>query len=226
MAQESHLLPRAPPLGFNPSVHQSNSIPYVQLHLLTSLGGFADAFLILSMSVNVLATSLIAYKAWEYRRMVKKYFSSDGSTTSTWKALALLVESGTIYCALLMFLVVYQLKRPFVITSSASDFDKIGWYFADGCLLPIAAIYPTIIILLVAMRRSPIEHGVSQANEESGTGPGPATASTLIFGRSAVESMGTRHSMISAVKLADQGGSEQVNEGLSSSEKIGVVVEV
>ncbi|TBU37722.1 hypothetical protein BD309DRAFT_875855, partial [Dichomitus squalens] len=192
----------------------------------TSLGGFADAFLILSMSVNMLATSLIAYKAWCYRRMVKKYFSSDGSTTSTWKALALLVESGTIYCALLMFLVVYQLKRPFVITSSASDFDKIGWYFADGCLLPIAAIYPTIIILLVAMRRSPIEHGVSRADEGDDAGSAPGAASTLIFGRPNVDSIATQCTIISAVEIGSQSGSEEGNEGLSSAEKMGVASEV
>ena len=46
------------------SVLRSQSIPFVQLHLITTLDGFADAFVILSMSVNILATSLIAYKAW------------------------------------------------------------------------------------------------------------------------------------------------------------------
>ncbi|TBU25785.1 hypothetical protein BD311DRAFT_763857 [Dichomitus squalens] len=150
-------------------VHKSETGPSLHLQILIGVDGFADAFVVLTMSVNILATSLIAYKAWGHRRLLQKHVGSDGTKTRTLKALALLVESGTIYCALLIFLVVYQLSRPLEVTSNASAFAQTGWYLTDGCLFPITAIYPTTIIVIVAMNRSPIDHGVSHINEAKDT---------------------------------------------------------
>ena len=45
-------------------MHNTETSPSLQLQMLIGVDGFADAFLILSMVVNLLATSLIAYKAW------------------------------------------------------------------------------------------------------------------------------------------------------------------
>ena len=90
--------------------------------MLIGVDFFADGYLVLTMIVNVVATSLIAYKAWyvlqiayrkatcliglivcrEHRRILKNYVGTGGSKTRTLKALALLVESGMIYCALLV----------------------------------------------------------------------------------------------------------------------------
>ncbi len=91
---------------------------------------------ILSLSTNVLATSLIAYKAWcvlamlppvqcsfsiarklnrEHRQMMKRHFAEDMTTSRVFKALALLMESGFIYCALLV--IVAFIRGPLYMSS-------------------------------------------------------------------------------------------------------------
>ncbi|EJF57033.1 hypothetical protein DICSQDRAFT_163594 [Dichomitus squalens LYAD-421 SS1] len=211
------------------NVHNSETGPSLQLQMLIGVDGFADAFMILSMVTNLLATSLIAYKAWEHRRSVKAYFGSDGGATATWRALALLVESGTIYCAMLMFLAVYQLRRPAEVTSSASAFAQTGWFFTDACLLPIAAIYPTFIIVLVAMKRSPIDRGVSQVNGEREAERAAGPLGTLVFNHSVVGSAGTQYTVNSTVdRLGCHSESEDVYRSMGSTniEKRGQIGEV
>ena len=94
---------------------------------------------------------------------------------------------------------------------------------------PLQAIYPTIIILLVAMRRSPIDRSVSQMNGEQHAANGAGTSSTLIFGRSVVGSTATQHTVNATVDLAYPCVSESsVQDGLDSSglEKGDAVCEV
>ncbi|TBU55963.1 hypothetical protein BD310DRAFT_932602 [Dichomitus squalens] len=211
------------------NVHNSETGPTLQLQMLIGVDGFADAFMILSMVTNLLATSLIAYKAWESRQSMKAYFGSDGGAMATWRALALLVESGTIYCAMLMFLAVYQLRRPAQVTSTASAFAQTGWFFTDACLLPIAAIYPTFIIVLVAMKRSPIDRGISRVNGEREAEREAGALSTLAFNHSVVGTASTQYTVDSSVdRLGCQSDSEDVYRSMGSTniEKSGPIGEV
>ncbi|KAI0744306.1 hypothetical protein C8Q80DRAFT_890132 [Daedaleopsis nitida] len=115
----------------------------------------------LSLGTNIVATSLIAYKAWHHRRSVACHLRMGSARTQVEKALTLFVESGMLYCILWVFIVVYQ-------SLAGSDSEDPGYgvrgteerftygfdYVLEGCLIPLIGIYPTLIIILVALDRS------------------------------------------------------------------------
>ncbi|PIL26072.1 hypothetical protein GSI_11826 [Ganoderma sinense ZZ0214-1] len=98
------------------------------------------------------------------RRRLRRYLGADTAQTRVLKVLALLVESGTVYSTILVLVLVLQPQGH----ATASD---PGIYFLYGCLVPIVAIYPTIIIVLTAANSSPLERGLSQVGADS-DGPG------------------------------------------------------
>ena len=104
-----------------------------ELSILISRNVYGIIPLVLSFSTNVLATSLVAYKAWcvrftslftyfnahhklagnnrVHRKLLKQHFSEAKATSRALKALALLTESGCIYCAILV-LILFPHTRP------------------------------------------------------------------------------------------------------------------
>ncbi|RDX47373.1 hypothetical protein OH76DRAFT_1354415, partial [Lentinus brumalis] len=52
-----------------------------------------------SLLTNIIATTLIAYRAWQHRRTIMTYLRAS-RRTQVERTLALLVESGLLYCAL------------------------------------------------------------------------------------------------------------------------------
>ncbi|KAI1795718.1 hypothetical protein LXA43DRAFT_1080150 [Ganoderma leucocontextum] len=98
---------------------------------------------VLSLSTNLLATLLVAYKAWESRRRLGGYLVAKIGGSQVEKLLALLVESGAMYSAIWAVVVAYGV-------------------IMNGVLVPAIAIYPTIIIVLVALDRSHMERGLTQ----------------------------------------------------------------
>ncbi|KAM5538776.1 hypothetical protein V8D89_007498 [Ganoderma adspersum] len=135
-----------------------------------SENAYAYTAVFMSLATNVLATALIAYKAWEHRRLVKKHFAASGTKSQVLQALALLVESGSMYCVLMTFAAVYEVASvpPQAGTGLTSlRFYDAGEYITHGCIIPLAAIYPTVIIVLVALRRSPIDTtGLSRVTQD------------------------------------------------------------
>ncbi len=108
--------------------HELRIVPTTGVALLATNNAFIKATTIVSLATNALATVLIAYKAWcalrrldlfavlmtivptrEHRQLVKKLFSAAGTKSRVLNALALLVESGSIYCA---FVVILGLASP------------------------------------------------------------------------------------------------------------------
>ena len=105
--------------------------PCRQPQMLLQDGFFVNACAVLSLALNILATGLIGYKAWcvpcaptagcaigidfgriyapcidrVHRRLLRGHFGHGRRKSRVVKALALLVESGTIYCVLLVSLV-------------------------------------------------------------------------------------------------------------------------
>ncbi|KAI0687117.1 hypothetical protein C8T65DRAFT_590628, partial [Cerioporus squamosus] len=53
-----------------------------------------------SLLTNIVATTLIAYRAWYHRRTIMSYFRGSPRHTQVERTLALLIESGLLYCAL------------------------------------------------------------------------------------------------------------------------------
>ncbi|KAM5545796.1 hypothetical protein V8D89_000834 [Ganoderma adspersum] len=118
------------------------------LLLTATLGNWAaNLSTILTLATNVIATSLIAYKAWEHRESVKACFGPQRLHSRVLKALALVVESGLIYSALLASPA--SLKQGVVPGFVQAEQD-----FTYGCLALIVAIYPTTIVVIVALNRS------------------------------------------------------------------------
>ncbi|RDX48515.1 hypothetical protein OH76DRAFT_1483874 [Lentinus brumalis] len=106
-----------------------------------------------TLATTGVATTLIAYKVWEYRRTYLEAFGTSSKRTRTQQIMVSLVESGIIY--MLFFLVQ-------VIVSLASVNDKIEsrpsfafaftvYSFSTSC---IVGIYPTAVVLLVNSRHS------------------------------------------------------------------------
>ncbi|KAM5542767.1 hypothetical protein V8D89_003728 [Ganoderma adspersum] len=80
-----------------------------QPQFLFEPGVFADMCAILSLAINLIATGLIGYKGWAHWRLLRRHLGPSGAQKSrAVKTLALLVESGAIYCILLIIMVVYK----------------------------------------------------------------------------------------------------------------------
>ncbi|KAH9173224.1 hypothetical protein EDB89DRAFT_747301 [Lactarius sanguifluus] len=101
-----------------------------------------------TLATNLVSTGLIAWKAWQHRVSVKKHLGEASGSMRVGRVFALLVESGFIYCCLW---IVYLI----------SAFDLVpapGFAIMDGVLLFVSGLYPTLIIILVAMQKSPVEY--------------------------------------------------------------------
>ncbi|KAI1787241.1 hypothetical protein LXA43DRAFT_1166250 [Ganoderma leucocontextum] len=134
----------------------------------------------LSLATNLAATVLIAHKAWVHRRCIRSHVASGPRSTLVEGVLTLLVESGALYCTLWVVVVVWQIGstiddphlRSSVFFSpkfsgnhwhrhgSGSSFWFDGGVLIEGCLVPLIAIYPTVIIVLVALNKSAVENGM------------------------------------------------------------------
>ncbi|RPD53676.1 hypothetical protein L227DRAFT_581128 [Lentinus tigrinus ALCF2SS1-6] len=111
-----------------------------------------------SLSTNVIATMLIAYRAWEHRRAIMSYLKKAApGRTKVERALALLVESGLLYCALWVVIVVLEFRDWF----PGIQGNQNGFYFVmTCCLVPIIGIYPTLVITVCAASESLEEKAV------------------------------------------------------------------
>ncbi|KAI0812561.1 hypothetical protein BC629DRAFT_945070 [Irpex lacteus] len=58
----------------------------------------------ISLMLNLWATSIIGYKAWIHKRVVRKYLATGNKRTRSEKLLALFVDSGMLYTMLWVFL--------------------------------------------------------------------------------------------------------------------------
>ncbi|THH14167.1 hypothetical protein EW146_g6131, partial [Bondarzewia mesenterica] len=106
-------------------------------------GWFQIATYGLELTTNLAATSLIAYKAWKHRKLIKSALGPR-KTTKVEKVLALLTESGILYCFLWVLLIGFQ------FVPSAGFFSN---YFTPSAV-HIAGMYPTLIVILVSIDRT------------------------------------------------------------------------
>ncbi|KAJ7604138.1 hypothetical protein FB45DRAFT_64564 [Roridomyces roridus] len=88
---------------------------------------------------NFASTALISYKLWYYRQNIKKHLNrAGGSKTKVESVLILLMESGGLYLAFWILLMV-------------GDFGYYGPDFGFEWFQPnISGLYPTVIILMVS----------------------------------------------------------------------------
>jgi len=108
---------------------------------------FADCALILTVPIlvtNVLSTSLIAWKAWDYHQTVGAHFKKGRSFGRVEKVLVLLVESGFIYLIVWMF----------YLLSSFSILPGAGSYMVNTVMVFISSMYPVSINVLAVTTQS------------------------------------------------------------------------
>ncbi|KIK61002.1 hypothetical protein GYMLUDRAFT_260979 [Collybiopsis luxurians FD-317 M1] len=102
--------------------------------------------LVLSISINCLATGLIATKAWMHHRVLLS--ASVKKTTRVLKVLILLVESGLIY------LIIWTLKSlsGFNGTFSSTPSDQFFVSILNKMGNQVVGLYPTLLVVLVHMQ--------------------------------------------------------------------------
>ncbi|KAH9979598.1 hypothetical protein BGW80DRAFT_1279200, partial [Lactifluus volemus] len=91
-----------------------------------------------TLGTNLLSTGLIGWKAWQHRVSVTKHLG-EGTV------LAILIESGLVYC----FLWILYLVSAFRV------FPEPFFTVMDAVLLFVSGAYPTLIIILVCAQKSP-----------------------------------------------------------------------
>ncbi|THU95026.1 hypothetical protein K435DRAFT_859956 [Dendrothele bispora CBS 962.96] len=102
----------------------------------------------LSLLTNIMSTSLIAIQAWRLRRDLKNVFDDYIPDRPTWRVIALLIESGFMYCVFWMC----ELILFFDIPRTSPAF--YAWQFFASIGDQISGIYPTAIIVIVSLQHT------------------------------------------------------------------------
>ncbi|PIL33548.1 hypothetical protein GSI_04171 [Ganoderma sinense ZZ0214-1] len=136
----------------------------------------------LSFGTNFVATLLVGYKAWVSRRFIRKHVIAGSLARQTERLFTLLVESGALYCVLWAVVVAWQIgdyQAAVETKAGTNTFWDVFGVFIRGALVPLIAIYPTVIIILVALNRSQVEHGFERDGGPELISPGRLPLSTL-----------------------------------------------
>ncbi|KAH9979583.1 hypothetical protein BGW80DRAFT_1279084 [Lactifluus volemus] len=99
------------------------------------------------LATNILSTLLIAWKAWELRRTMGMRFKEGSPSERIETVLALLVESGFLYCLLWVITFPTALGRP---TLNGVHPPQIFYLFS--ALTFFRSTYPALIIIIVCMQ--------------------------------------------------------------------------
>jgi len=122
----------------------------VHLHLLAPGELIIDIVtLILSALVNIWATCMIAYQAWRCRREIRHYLKDTTNRTFAESMLALFAETGTVYT--ILWVLKNLIVLPVIEPTDYTDYAALVMYQMTG-------MYPTLIIILVALRKSHLEN--------------------------------------------------------------------
>ncbi|KAM5540699.1 hypothetical protein V8D89_005730 [Ganoderma adspersum] len=111
-----------------------------------------------SLATNTFSTSLISYKAWQHRSFLRAHLGARRSTTNVVRMLALLVESGVVYCLIWLLVLAYHICDT--VTSPQGPFWRAVSYLHEAALAPAIAIYPMLIVVLVALNKSQLDKGI------------------------------------------------------------------
>ncbi|KAH8979112.1 hypothetical protein EDB86DRAFT_3108221 [Lactarius hatsudake] len=112
-----------------------------------------------TLGTNLVSTGLIAWKAWQHRVSFRKDLGKGSGSVMVERVLALFIESGFIYCCLW---VGYLISALDVIP---------GFIVMEHVLFFSSGLYPTLIIILVAMQKSLIEYSTCSTRMQFATGP-------------------------------------------------------
>ncbi|VDB96626.1 unnamed protein product [Peniophora sp. CBMAI 1063] len=103
-----------------------------------------------SLGSNIVATCLVGNKAWRYRRQIVERFRHGVSRTMAERVVGLLVESGALYCVVWVLYIIANLAP--IPTDGVPGLHLVD--HLNVALAQLTSIYPTLIIILVALERS------------------------------------------------------------------------
>jgi len=111
---------------------------------------------ITTFATTAVATLMICYKTWQYRRMVRRYLDSATSRTRVEKVMILLVESGILYVLFLLKIVIGDSGNINELEDKtfSLEFSNTIWVYMTSHIL---GIYPAVIVIIVAKQKSYIE---------------------------------------------------------------------
>ncbi|KAI0287743.1 hypothetical protein BC826DRAFT_1042283 [Russula brevipes] len=98
-----------------------------------------------TLATNVLSTSLIGIQVWRNRRVLISHLSRNSVAIRAEKVLAMLVESGFVYCCIWVLYLI----------STFQVLPKPGFAVMDAILPYIAGLYPTMVVIFIVLRKSP-----------------------------------------------------------------------
>ncbi|KAL1743526.1 hypothetical protein HDZ31DRAFT_83344 [Schizophyllum fasciatum] len=113
---------------------------------------------------NVIATALIGWKTWGYKKMVGDLLRQAKRMTATELTMLLLVESGAIYC------IIWALT----LASALGVMNETVTSLLLEVLCIVAGLYPTIVVIIVALQKSVIDSLASSGSDILPTS-GPAS---------------------------------------------------
>ncbi|EIM91596.1 uncharacterized protein STEHIDRAFT_165852 [Stereum hirsutum FP-91666 SS1] len=108
----------------------------------------------LSLATNMLTTAMVAFKSWRHRKTLRKMLGRGSPKTRAEKVMALLVESGAMYCVIWV---------AFLIPALITGFN--GTFVMSAVMPQISGIYPTILIVLVKFGKTNFENDFAYTEE-------------------------------------------------------------
>ncbi|KAH7869403.1 uncharacterized protein C8R40DRAFT_1176734 [Lentinula edodes] len=149
---------------------------------------------VMLLITNFIATSIIAFKVWEYRRSIKINLGNQKRKTSVEQVLILLLETGLVYCACWIVTIisltpgtlsfmgqnVFATMYPNLTVSL--DYNINGG--EEFTFRILQAIYPTLVIIFVAARKSYSELSINVSQTLQFAVPTPAD---IVFQKSDTE---------------------------------------
>ncbi|KAI0035228.1 hypothetical protein K488DRAFT_83307 [Vararia minispora EC-137] len=104
-----------------------------------------------SLLLNVWVTSTIVIMAWRHRRRIRAYVQAPRKTTVLERIIALLVESSAVYTLLW---IIYM-------GTTLGNLESGGGI--GDCMAMLIPMYPVLVIILVALQKSPGDHQLADA---------------------------------------------------------------
>jgi len=118
---------------------------------------------------TAVATLMICYKTWQYRRRVSTYLHSTTRKTRAEKVMTILVESGVLYFIFFLSAVIDDSGNIGQLENSTPLFQwsTTIWTYMTSHIL---GIYPVVIVLLVTSQKSYIESATNTSGNTASTG--------------------------------------------------------
>ncbi|KAJ7447438.1 hypothetical protein FB451DRAFT_1290323 [Mycena latifolia] len=112
----------------------------------------------LSALVNIWATAMIVAQAWRCRKGIRGYLKGTTRRTFAESMLTLFAESGAVYTTLwiLKNIIIIPAVEPTAYTQ-----------YANVVMNQVTGMYPTLIVILVALNKSHLEHEFTGYGPES-----------------------------------------------------------